>query len=110
MAELLTGFLLGFILAIILGIYFYFKFSGVVNSFSKQFKTQSKVLAGLEEAVKNVHRRIDGIFIIDKPSENEATKEKEEAVNFSEGRPLDLPTDLKVEVEGGDTMIPPQFS
>jgi hypothetical protein len=67
-------------------------------------------LNALQGEMKKVHERIDKIFVIDTPQENEAAKKDDEGVEFSEGSPLDLSKDIKIEVEGGDTTTPPEFN
>jgi len=40
---------------------------------------------------------------------NKITGLDSNVVELTEGNPLDLPNDVKVEVEGGDTHLPPQY-
>lgn len=45
----------------------------------------------------------------DSPSPNEATKVNKDEVEFSENDPINLPPDVKIELEGGDSHIPPGY-
>lgn len=74
-----------------------------------QMKTSNQ---GLDNSVKSLEKRIDAIFVVDSPEKtpNQATQETDEGLEFSEDTIFDLPKEVKIEVEGGDTMIPPQYS
>lgn len=37
---------------------------------------------------------------------NQISKQKEEGIAFDEGNPLDIPKDIKIEIEGGDSLNP----
>lgn len=41
---------------------------------------------------------------------NEAVKTQNDGVDFSEQEPLDLPSDVKFEIEGGDANVPPGYT
>lgn len=68
-----------------------------------------KGLENLASAVLQVERRIDKIFTIDVPSENEATKSVANDIEISEDNPIGLPKDVKFQIEGGDTQTPPGY-
>lgn len=66
-----------------------------------------------EKALGSVEKRIDAIFVVEPPASstpNQVTKTVDMGVEFSEDNPLDLPKELKFEIEGGDTAIPPQYA
>ena len=66
----------------------------------------------LVKVIETLKKRIDSIFAVplQDNTENEATaKAKDELQPFTETLPLDLPKDLKIEIEGGDTQIPPDW-
>lgn len=46
----------------------------------------------------------------DRPSPNGVMKKEEINEDFNEQSMLNLPTDVKLEVEGGDAFIPPGFN
>ena len=66
-------------------------------------------IAQIELRILNLHKRIDQIFVIDKPQENEAMKEDPNEVELSEQNLMGVPSDVKFSVEGGDSAIPPGF-
>lgn len=41
---------------------------------------------------------------------NKIAEDEEDSIEFSEYNPLTLPNDIKFEIEGGDTAIPPGYS
>ena len=92
-------FIVGFTADILLTKYF-------IDTFSKQQDLKNTLI---NNAILAVNKRIDSIFVIDKPSPNDATKADDTSIEFSETNPLNLPADLKIEVEGGDTTTPPGF-
>src|SRR3990167_7925651 len=55
--------------------------------------------------VKNV--RYTGF---DKPIPNTVMKEDTDGIVFDENVPFDIPNDVKFEVEGGDSQVPPSFT
>jgi hypothetical protein len=58
-------------------------------------------------------KALDRLVAIDKPkvvqSPNEAIEEKEEPALLDENAPWEIPKDVKITVEGGDTLVPPGF-
>ena len=44
-----------------------------------------------------------------KPEPNEVSKVNKDEIDFTEQNPINLPADIKFEVEGGDTFIPPGY-
>ena len=44
-----------------------------------------------------------------KPEPNDIGKIPEEGIEFTEENPINLPSDVKFEVEGGDSFIPPGY-
>ena len=40
---------------------------------------------------------------------NKITRAKEEEIEFTEDNPLDLPKDVKFEIEGGDAILPQNY-
>lgn len=74
----------------------------VMNGFSNAYKN-------LFSEVKKLHDRIDGIFVVDKPSPNEATQAAPEDDQLNENSIVNVPKDLKFEVEGGDSQVPPGY-
>ena len=46
----------------------------------------------------------------DSPSPNTVSEEETNEMEFSEQVPFEIPKDIKFEVEGGDTQVPPEFA
>lgn len=44
-----------------------------------------------------------------KESKNQVDEEDKDVVEFAEGNPLNLPSDVKIEIEGGDTFMPGNY-
>ena len=44
-----------------------------------------------------------------KPEANEVTQVNKDEIEFTEQNPINLPNDVKFEVEGGDNFIPPGY-
>lgn len=61
------------------------------------------------ESLLRVHKRIDSLFTMDAPSPNEATKKGPDLVDLDEQNIYNLPHDVKTDIEGGDTQVPPEF-
>lgn len=40
---------------------------------------------------------------------NQVLKEDPDVIEFSEESPLNIPSDVKLEIEGGDSVVPPGF-
>lgn len=72
-------------------------------------KGVSKRLENAESSLDKVHKRIDQIFTVDIPAENEASKPVPNDVDISEDNPLNLSKDIKFQIEGGDTQVPPGY-
>ena len=51
-----------------------------------------------------LHRRIDNIFTVDLPSPNEATKKTSDGIELNEQNALNIPPDVKIELEGDDNV------
>ena len=73
------------------------------------FNKVNERLLNFEKSIGKIHGRIDQIFTVDIPTENEASKPVPNDVELSENNPLSLPKDVKFSVEGGDTQVPPGF-
>lgn len=79
---------------------------------NKQNKESNKKIILLSRHLALLKKRIDDIFVqptSPEQSPNEVTEVDPDIIELSEDRPLDLPSDLKIEIEGGDTHIPPNF-
>ena len=70
----------------------------------------------LETLLRNVCNRLDQprVNVSKKPlifEKNTITDDEDQStIEFSEHNPLDLPSDVKFEIEGGDTAIPSGYS
>lgn len=61
----------------------------------------------VDSAIKKINDRIDGIFVIDAPMENEASKIDSNEVDIGDADRI--AKDVKLSVEGGDTQVPPGY-
>lgn len=57
----------------------------------------------LEKSLNNIHKRIDMIFTVDKPTPNEASKNNDSLTELNEQN-VYLPPSVKFEVEGQDNV------
>lgn len=57
---------------------------------------------------QKLHKRIDGIFTVDLPTPNEASKPEENTVELNEQNIL--PQGVGLEIEGADENIPPGYT
>lgn len=55
-----------------------------------------------------LHKRIDSIFTVDIPTPNEATQKEEKPIDLSEQNMLNIPPDVKFQIEADDN-VPPGF-
>lgn len=62
------------------------------------------------KSLVELHKRINNIFSVDFPATNEATKKDNNNVELNEQNMLNIPPDVKFEVEGGDENIPPGYT
>ena len=73
---------------------------------------QAITRASIEELKSQYRDAVDRISHIEignppvKPSANQATKSEAEIVPLDEQNPWQIPNDVKVEIEGGDTIAP----
>lgn len=67
------------------------------------YQNQLKILERLE---KQESKRI---FSLPKSTPNNIAEQGDVQIIFDENNPLDLPKDIKVEIEGGDAVTPPGF-
>ena len=58
--------------------------------------------------IQKLHKRVDGIFTVDLPSPNEASKEKNDTVELNEQNII--PAGVQFELEGKDENIPPGYT
>lgn len=96
----------------LLGVFFLLRYFFHKLTRTHLFYTQqlTNSINDVNKAVANVHKRIDQIFIIDQPAENQVARAQTEDVEFNEQNILDIPKDIKFEVEGGSGMeAPPEF-
>ena len=49
-------------------------------------------------------------FHADRPAKNEVMNPDENDFELNENMPISLPPEVKIEVEGGDTMVPPGYN
>lgn len=63
----------------------------------------------LPKSVDQVHKRIDQIFVVDIPAPNDATKADPNEIDLSETDSHQIPKNVKLDIEGGDTLAPPGF-
>jgi len=61
-------------------------------------------------SLSKIHKRIDAIFTIDKPSANDPSLTKNVEENFQEENFLNIPPNVKFEIEGGDSNVPPGYT
>ena len=59
-------------------------------------------------SINKVHLRIDKIFTIDAPEPNEAVKSNPNEIDLST-TDMQVPNDVKLDLEGGDSNTPPGF-
>ena len=69
----------------------------------------NKSVSELSQSLDKVHKRIDQIFVVDIPSPNEATNKDPNEIDLSETDSHQIPKDVKLDVEGGDSQTPPGF-
>lgn len=55
-----------------------------------------------------LHKRIDALFTIDAPQQNEATRKGTNLEELSEQNMLNIPANVKFEIEGQDN-VPPGY-
>ena len=75
-------------LSVVINVYFYWRFTHLETVVKQDIK---------ERELSNL-------------TPNEVAKAPEENVAFEEDNPWTIPPDVKIEVEGGDTLIPPGYS
>ena len=63
----------------------------------------------VNNSLKSIHLRIDKIFTIDAPEPNEAVKVNTNEVDLAETDSFQIPKDVKLDIEGGDSNTPPGF-
>lgn len=112
--EIILLFLLS-TLCNIVGCFFVIRYFS--STISKEVADQKSHVSALSTLYKNIsveirklHSRIDQIFVVDRPSANEATKTVDMGDDFNEQNAIDLPPHLKFELEGGDSQVPPGYS
>ena len=78
-----------------------------------------RLVSTLKETDSNNQKRfqaaMDKVVALDKQppavqsSPNEATEDEEDSNLMDENAPWEIPEDVKITVEGGDTLVPPGF-
>lgn len=68
----------------------------------------AKEISSFESSIKLIHTRIDKIFTIDAPEPNEAVKTNTNEIDLST-TDMQVPKDVKLDIEGGDSNTPPGF-
>ena len=63
-----------------------------------------------EKLVNLLNKLFISTEIADKPTPNTVTKSDPDEIEFTEENFMNLPKDVKFEVEGGDSSIPPGFT
>ena len=56
----------------------------------------------ISKKIEDIHKRVDNIFTVDKPTPNEASKDNGELLELEEQNILNIPPNIKFEVEGSD--------
>lgn len=67
-----------------------------------------KTVSDVNLSLKQIHFRIDKIFTIDAPEPNDAVKTNTNEIDLST-TDFQVPKDVKLDIEGGDSNIPPGF-
>lgn len=62
-----------------------------------------------KKSTDKIHRRIDSLFTMDTPTPNEASKVNDNIVDLDEQNTYNVPPDVKLDIEGGDSHVPPEF-
>lgn len=88
------------LLTVAIGGYYIYLLNGKLETLSNSIKEANS-------SIKKVHERIDKIFVVDSPSPNEAMNPDQNQIDLSETHPNQIPRDVKFEVEGGDSQVPP---
>ena len=69
-----------------------------------------KVVASyLKKQIEATKREYGVGFPQEPTAKNNIDSPKAEFVQFDENRPLDIPKDMKIEVEGGDSVVPIEY-
>ena len=100
--EMITLGVLALINLLISGVLFY--------TIKRYNRFNSKRLKEIETAVKDI--RVIRQKEYSTPSPNIATakpKKEEEMIGLDEAQPWSIPDDIKIEVEGGDGFMPPEY-
>jgi len=83
---------------------------GTIIYFSYLFNRISKKTTGINKHLEHVDNTVTKTLVtnppVAAPSPNEATQEDVEEVPLSEQSPWEIPNNIKIEVEGGDTFAP----
>lgn len=72
------------------------------------YQTKEKINTSLNvvsENLRSIYQRIDNLFTVDIPEENVATKQQKQDIEFSENELINLPKNLKLDVEGDDSEV-----
>jgi len=82
---------------------------GIDGALGKAFGENRTQLKDISENIGNVNSFIQQMFVpADRPAPN-TTNQPDSTIEFSEHTMMDIPKDVKFEVEGGDSQVPPGF-
>lgn len=103
-------------LATLINAYIIYYFSSkIIKVIKKELRTYSQEVSFYSKIQKQNTEKL--ISLLDKTfiptvesSPNEASKEDVDEIEFSEITPFDIPKELKLEMEGGDSTIPPGYT
>lgn len=104
--EALAGFiLLIFLLNLIILRYFVSQLSKKISLINIPLQNNLKDSGNLKDLLTKSFNKPE---IIESP--NNLDEKDTDEIEFSEDNPLNLPKDIKFEIEGGDSHIPPSYS